>query len=160
MEYKQVQYYSVLMAGPVSSSGRLPRRGNIKKQIFASVAASILASPKALKRTGKALAKIIRASCNTCCPQKIYPTTSGLDLVREGWCCELQPTFQRGFVIYRGQISWGGCCCKCAQCIFFGTGYNCTEIIFFFFPLHTALYSQSGRKALAGPSWILVVVVS
>jgi len=84
MEYKQVQYYSVLMAGPVSSSGRLPRRGNIKKQIFASVAASILASPKALKRTGKALAKIIRASCNTCCPQKIYPTTSGLDLVREG----------------------------------------------------------------------------
>jgi len=89
MEYEQIGNYYVLMAEPVTDRPRErmvrlpPKRGNIKRQIFAAVVASILASPNALKKMGTALAKIIPSSCNTCCPEKIYPTTSGIDLIRE-----------------------------------------------------------------------------
>jgi hypothetical protein len=72
--------YCVFMTEPVSGTGtgraqgrmaRLPpERGNIKREIFASIAAPILAS---LKRMGTILAKSIHSSSNTCGPEKVHP---------------------------------------------------------------------------------------
>jgi len=75
-------YYGVVVARP--GTGRVqemmgrhpPKRGNIKREIFASMAASIL---HALKKIGTTWVKIIRyampaSACKICCPGKATST--------------------------------------------------------------------------------------
>jgi hypothetical protein len=68
-----------------TGTGRLlPKRGNIKRQILASVAASIL---DALKRIGTTLAEIIHyamaaSSCDNFSPGKVTTIASAMDLLR------------------------------------------------------------------------------
>jgi len=81
MKSKQSGNYYYVATG----TGRLPlKRGNIKRQIFAAMAASIL---DALKKIGTNLAEIIHyamvvSSRDICCPGKATSTASAMDLLR------------------------------------------------------------------------------
>lgn len=62
-----------------------PARGNIKREIFSSMAALIL---HALKRIEISLVKLVHCamaafSCKICCPGKATSTASALDLLGE-----------------------------------------------------------------------------